>query len=305
MKRKQYTGLSRSNALAGYLFSLPFLIGFFLLFLFPVAYSVYMSFHSMSAGDSGLTMEFAGFANYYHVLREDAYFIKDYLVDSLSTLGIQFPSILIFSFFIAVVLNQKFRGRTFARVLFFLPVIVSSGVIMLVQNNQVQSVTMSGITAAATSDETGVAQLTHSIMDMVDSINFGPGIFSFINSAVSNIYTIVISSGIQILIYLAGLQTISPSLYEASSIEGASGWESFWKITFPMISPLILVNAIYTIIDNMSGLTNRTVYYIYNMGYSYGEYGYSAAMSWIYFAIIFVILGLFIFVASRLVYYEN
>ena len=101
------------------------------------------------------------------------------------------------------------------------------------------------------------------------------------------------------------MQTISPSLYEASSIEGATGWENFWKITFPMISPMILVNAVYTIVDIMGGLNNNLVKQIYNTSFVIGDYGYGSAMGWIYFLIIGLVLLLFLGVASRMVYYED
>ncbi len=305
MKKQKRSSLASQNARAGYLFSLPFLIGFFIFFLFPVLQSMLISFRTVSASESGMVLRFVGFANYFKLLFQDPNFLRNNLAGTLTTLSVNFPSILLFSFFIAVILNQKFRGRGFARMMFFLPVIISSGVIMLVQNNQVQQVTLSSMTASATSAETGVTQITNAVMNLVRSIKLNAGIIGFVTSAVSRIYDITISSGVQILIFLAGLQTISPSLYEASKIEGASGWENFWKITFPMISPLILVNAVYTIVDSMSGLSNGLIYRIYSTAFVYGDFGYSAAMGWVYFTIIMVILVVFLALASRLVYYEN
>ena len=297
--------LARKNARAGYLFSIPFLIGFFVFFLFPILQSILLSFRNVSASEGGLVLEYIGLSNYKKLLFSDPTFIRQYLMQSLKDLAINFPCVLIFSFFIAIILNQNFKGRTFSRILFFLPVIVSSGVIMLVQNNQVQSVMMSSISSSASSVDNGIAQLTDTVMGLVRSIRLDSGIISFVEGAVSRIYDITIASGIQILIYLSGLQTISPSLYEASSIEGASGWENFWKITFPMITPLILVNAVYTIVDSMSGLNNGLVYQVYKTAFERGEYGYGSAMGWFYFVIVGVILAVFIGLASKLVYYEN
>lgn len=305
MKTKKRISLKSQSAIAGYLFSLPFLIGFFLFFLFPVVQSIMISFQSVSANDNGMNLKFIGFANYSKLFFKDPEFLKVYLAGTLQTLAINFPSVLLFSFFIAVMLNQKFKGRGFARMLFFLPVIISSGVIMLVQNNQVQAVTMASINSTATSAETGIAQLTDTVMDLIKTIKLNSSIIGFVTDAVSRIYDITIASGVQILIFLAGLQTISPSLYEASKIEGASGWENFWKITFPIISPLILVNAVYTIVDSMSGLSNGLIYKIYSTAFINAEYGYSAAMGWIYFIVIILILVIFLGVASKLVYYEN
>ncbi|NCU25229.1 sugar ABC transporter permease [Candidatus Nomurabacteria bacterium] len=305
MRARKNKGLTTKNALAGYLFSLPFIIGFIGFFLFPVLQSVLLSFRTVTANESGLSLEYVGWANYHKLLFVDPSFLKLDLARAMTTLSVNFPSILLFSFFIAVLLNQKFRGRGFARMMFFLPVIISSGVIILIQNNQVQQVTLNTINASASSAETGVAQLTDTVMRLIKSIKLNSGIIDFVSGAVSRIYEITISSGVQILIFLAGLQTISPSLYEASKIEGASGWENFWKITFPIISPLILVNAVYTIVDSMSGLSNGLVYRIYSTAFVYAEYGYSAAMGWVYFVIIILILSVFLAFASKLVYYEN
>lgn len=303
MKKHKKT-LAQQNARAGVLYSLPFIIGFVCFTLFPTIQSILLSFHSVSASGKGMVMSFKGWDNYHRLLFEDASYLRDYLLPSLKELAINFPCILIFSFFIAVMLNQQFRGRTFFRVIFFLPVVVSSGVILLVQDNQLQTNMLSGITGAA-SGSGGVSQFTDTVKDLLEDFAVGEWLITFVTSAVDRIYDIVTSSGIQILIYLAGLQTISPSLYEASSIEGATGWENFWKITFPMISPMILVNAVYTIVDIMGGLNNNLVKQIYNTSFVIGDYGYGSAMGWIYFLIIGLVLLLFLGVASRMVYYED
>lgn len=303
MKKHKKT-LAQQNARAGVLYSLPFIIGFVCFTLFPTIQSILLSFHSVSASGKGMVMSFKGWDNYHRLLFEDASYLRDYLLPSLKELAINFPCILIFSFFIAVMLNQQFRGRTFFRVIFFLPVVVSSGVILLVQDNQLQTNMLSGITGAA-SGSGGVSQFTDTVKDLLEDFAVGEWLITFVTSAVDRIYDIVTSSGIQILIYLAGLQTISPSLYEASSIEGATGWENFWKITFPMISPMILVNAVYTIVDIMGGLNNNLVKQIYNTSFVIGDYGYGSAMGWIYFLVIGLVLLLFLGVASRMVYYED
>lgn len=303
MKKHKKT-LAQQNARAGVLYSLPFIIGFVCFTLFPTIQSILLSFHSVSASGKGMVMSFKGWDNYYRLLFEDASYLRDYLLPSLKELAINFPCILIFSFFIAVMLNQQFRGRTFFRVIFFLPVVVSSGVILLVQDNQLQTNMLSEITGSA-SGGGGISQFTDTVTDLLEDFAVGEWLITFVTSAVDRIYDIVTSSGIQILIYLAGLQTISPSLYEASSIEGATGWENFWKITFPMISPMILVNAVYTIVDIMGGLNNNLVKQIYNTSFVIGDYGYGSAMGWIYFLVIGLVLLLFLGVASRMVYYED
>ena len=108
-----------------------------------------------------------------------------------------------------------------------------------------------------------------------------------------------------LLLFLSGLQSVPSSFYEAASVEGASSWEKFWKITFPMISPIILVNAVYTIIDSMAGLNNPIINMVYYESVIYGRHGSAAAMSWVYFLLISLVLVVFIAIASRKVYYEE
>ncbi len=300
---KQNRSLEKRKARAGWLFSLPFVIGFVFFFFAPVLRSVIMSFQTMYVSGDGNNLHFVGWENYYKLFQEDPTYLK-HLVQSLQDLAINFPCVLLFSFFMAIILNQKFRGRLFARAIFFLPVVVSSGVVMLVQNSQVLQTTVSAVSSAGSADG-GVGQLSAAVMGLLSDIQIDSGIFEFVTGAVSRVYDITIMSGIQILIFLSGLQAIPPALYEASAVEGATGWENFWKITFPMISPMILVNAVYTIIDSMSGTNNSLMYEIYQKAFQFSDFGYSAAMSWIYFIIIAVILAVFIALCNRLVYYEN
>lgn len=303
MKAKKKTGsLERRNARAGWLFCLPFLIGLVLFFIFPILQNINISFRTLTAGTKGMNMEWIGFENYYDIFNSDAWFMKD-LVDSLQTIGINFLSILLFSFFIATILNQKFIGRGFARAMFFLPVVIGSGLVLVMQNNEMQSIAMDNITQAATSD-TGVTQMSQIILELTKSIGNGSGLVEFVNEAVKRVYDIITSSGVQILIFLAGLQTISPSLFEASSMEGATAWENFWKITVPMISPLIIVNAVYTIVDSMCGVNNVMVSRI-NWRFTNGNYGYAAAMGWVYFPLVIVLLGILILITRKMIYYEN
>ena len=296
--------LSRRKAMTGWVFCIPFLIGFFFFFLVPVLHSAKLSFENITAMPSGTKMLWVGWEHYRTLLFENSEYVPT-LQKSLTALVIDFPCTLLFSFFIASILNQKFFGRTLARAVFFLPVVICSGVLMMMQTNQIQSVTLGNITAEATSSTTGIAQMTDVVMSLISSIKLDASFLDFVTAAVERVQTITQASGVQILIFLAGLQTISPSLYEASSIEGATAWENFWKITFPMIGPIILVNAVYTIIDSMTGTTNPVISKIYYESVIYGRYGSAAAMSWMYFLIVAVVLMVFITIASRNVYYEE
>ena len=301
MRTKKRLSISGRKALTGWVFSIPFLIGFFLFFLVPVIHSGILSFHTITAGP---TMKFVGWQHYYDLFFTNAEYIPK-LKESLLNLLIDFPCILLFSFFIATILNQRFHGRTVARAVFFLPVVIYSGVLAMMQSNQIQDVTMSNITAEAAGEGTGILQINQMVAGLLGTLNLSGGLLDFVQTAVDRVQDITMASGVQILIFLAGLQTISLSLYEASTMEGATGWENFWKVTFPMISPIILVNAVYTIIDSMAGLNNPIIDKIYYESVVYGRHGPAAAMSWLYFLIISAVLLVFIAIASRKVYYED
>uniref|UniRef100_A9U874 Predicted protein n=1 Tax=Physcomitrium patens TaxID=3218 RepID=A9U874_PHYPA len=189
---------------------------------------------------------------------------------------INVPLIVIFSLFLAVLLNQRFVGRAIARSIFFLPVILASGVIANLETSSlVQAINEQNAGGAVSG--LGTSELTRIMVNSGVSDN----IVAYLTSAVDRIYQIVSQSGVQILIFLAGIQSVSPQLYEASKIEGATGYEAFWKITLPMVSPLILVNVIYTVIDSFSRSEMTTL--IRETGFTNFNFGLSSAMAWIYF----------------------
>lgn len=295
--------LMKRRSMLGWVFCIPFLVGFIFFFLSPLIHSGYLSFHTIKASADGLSYKLVGWQHYYDLFFENADYIPA-LKQSFTDLLIDGPCILLFSFFIASVLSQKFHGRTLARAIFFLPVIIYSGALAM-SSNQDSAVTMDAIAATASNSATGITQMTDVLVELVSTIKIDTSLLDFVTSAVDRVQTIAVSSGVQILIFLAGLQTISPSLYEASSMEGATGWENFWKITFPMISPMILVNAVYTIIDSVSGRNNPVINLIYAESSVYGHHGVGAAMSWVYVLLISTLLAVFFGLASKKVYYED
>jgi len=303
LNNKKSLSLAQRQARNGIFFSLPLIIGFVLFILAPIVHSVIYSFSEIKSSDTGMAVNFVGFANYHRALFVDPDFVKS-VYGSVTQMLLDFPLIIFYSFFIASILNQKFKGRAIARTLFFLPVIITSGVILTLQNDPILGAA-ANMVKGGNSDGTDTIQLTKLFTENIEILKLSPSLITYITSGVDKIYQITTQSGVQILIFLAGLQTISPSLFEASSIEGATSWENFWKITFPMISPLILVNSVYTIIDSMSGLNNSVISNLFKVAFKDTEYGYSAAMSWIYFSVIFIALGIVIYFVSRKVYYEN
>lgn len=300
---KWHLSLTGREALAGILFVSPFLIGFFGLFLPMIIESLRFSFSNMEVTAAGYVLTKAasnGWEHYERALLIDPDF-NLMLLESIKNMIVQVPLVIIFSFFAANLLNQEFHGRAIARSVFFFPVILTSGVVMGLENSDllVQTLSTTGLTAE---DASNMLNITKFLREYT---NLPPMIVTFLADAVNGLYDIVVASGVQILIFLAGLQSISPSLYEASSMEGATSWENFWKITFPMISPMILVNSVYTIIDLFTNETNEMMTEIKTVIFSEIKYGLGSAMSWIYFiciAVVLVVVGGFI---SRKVFYYD
>ena len=208
---------------------------------------------------------------------------------------------MIFSLFIAVILNQKFRGRTLARAIFFLPVLIATGPVISVINGDMTS---QGVSDAAQFSTLFKTDLVKDLLEFIGIYNLNQTFTTVIETITSDVLNLVWNSGIQILIFLSALQTIPPSAKEAAGIEGATAWEFFWKITFPYISPMILSNLVYTVIDAFVSTDNVVMEYVLDQSRNW-EYGYSAALAWIYFAIVGVCLGIICVIINRFVYYEN
>lgn len=288
------------ESLAGLAFVSPFIIGFVLFILSPLVMYVVMSFSKLTLNDEGaMVFNNVGFKNYINVFFKQTDFIKN-LIDSLTDFLIRCPSILFFSLFIAIVLNQKFKGRAAVRAIFFLPVLVYSGAAMMFSNDALSV----DFFKLLSSDGDGKVNLAGAVISVLGGTEESP-LLDVVTWLMDAMYEIVCASGVQILIYLAGLQSISPQLYEVSAVEGCTGWESFWKITLPMISPMILVNTIYTVIEILGSSENNIINKMYNLAMSSGNYGLSSAMGLIYFSIIFIILGVAFLIVNRFVFYEE
>ncbi len=291
------------EALAGLGFALPFLIGFFFIFLPMIVKSVSYSFSNMDVQAGGYVLTPAaknGLEHYIRALTIDPDFNR-MLLRAILDMFTKVPLVIIFSFFMANLLNQKFHGRAVARSILFLPVILTSGVILGLESSDLLVSTLSPAELSGT-DFSTIMNVSGLLLEYTD---LPPSAIKFLASAVNGIYGIIIASGVQILIFLAGLQSISPSLYEASSMEGATAWESFWKITFPMISPLILVNSIYTIIDAFTSENNEIMKDIKNTIFRDVKYGFGSAMAWIYFVCIGIILLVVGGIISKFVFYND
>lgn len=299
--QKKLAGLQRRKAVAGYLFILPFIIGFLVFMVQPLAQSLYMSFCDVQVGAGSFSPQFKGLFNYVRTFTIDPEFNR-LLSEEISRMFINSLAIMVFSFFVALILNQKFRGRALVRAVFFLPVILSSGVIIGVETD---NALMASIEAAVGETVASGVNITGAIEEILKTAGIGTRAFETVFEIVDGIYDVAIASGIQIIIFLSGLQTISTSMYEAADIEGCTKWESLWKITLPMVSSLFLVNWIYTIVDFCMRSDNEVIEKISEEITVQINYGFASAMSWVYFGVVIAIIGATSLIISKGVYYYD
>ena len=308
-KRKKNASLESKKARAGWIFVLPFVLGFFLIYL-PIIYdSIKYSFNEIKIlVGGGYRLEFVGWKNYSDALFVDTSYVTT-LVSGLTQLIMDIPAIIILSLFVAIILNQKIAGRAAFRAIFFIPVILTTGLIADIDKANTLSSYMentSGIDDGSGQQSTATEIV--SVMDverLFDNMMVGREITQYVVQMVNNIFNIINRCGVQMLIFLSGLQSISPAIYESCSIDGASGWETFWKITLPMVSPMILVNTIYTIIDAFTSDDNRVMTYISTVYEQADGNVLSSAMSWMYFLIVILILAAAAGILSAFVFYQR
>ncbi len=308
-KRKKNASLESKKARAGWIFVLPFVLGFFLIYL-PIIYdSIKYSFNEIKIlVGGGYRLEFVGWKNYSDALFVDTSYVTT-LVSGLTQLIMDIPAIVIFSLFVAIILNQKIAGRAAFRAIFFIPVILTTGLIADIDKANTLSSYMentSGIDDGSGQQSTATEIV--SVMDverLFDNMMIGREITQYVVQMVNNIFNIINRCGVQMLIFLSGLQSISPAIYESCSIDGASGWETFWKITLPMVSPMILVNTIYTIIDAFTSDDNRVMTYISTVYEQADGNVLSSAMSWMYFLIVILIIAAVAGILSAFVFYQR
>lgn len=299
-KQNKVAGLQRRKAISGYLFIAPFIVGFLAFMVKPLFQSLYMSFCTVEVSPQGVANIFAGLGNYVRAFTVDTEFNR-LLVEEISRMCINSLAIMVFSFFVALILNQKFKGRALVRAIFFLPVILSSGVILGVETDNALLASVQSMVEETTS----TSSITDAIKNILVTSGVGVSAFEKVFEIVDGIYDVAIASGIQIIIFLSGLQTISSNMYEAAAIEGCTAWESLWKITFPMISSLFLVNWIYTIVDFCMRSDNKVLEKISEQMIAHINYGFASAMSWIYFLVVIAIIAVSSFIISKGVYYYD
>ncbi len=285
--RRHRIGLVTRREMKGYAFLLPWLIGFAVFFIIPLVRSIIYSLNDVVVGANGITMTYTGIENYKYIFTKDTVFVEQ-LTNFFSDAVLRLAVILVFSLIIAMMLNQPIKGKGIFRTLFFLPIIVVSGPVL-------QRLVDEGATAVPLIESYGVNGIVETMLP--------PGLARPLSGLFSQLILVLWYSGVPILIYMTGLQKIDQSLYEASMIDGANGWVSFWKITLPALRPMILINGVYTLVFLATTGLNEVIATINARMFtdrSYGGgYGVASAMAWVYAICLAAALGVLVLITKE------
>ena len=274
-KRKQLS-MRTKDRMKGLVFVSPFIIGVLAFFVYPVFLSLRLSFGKID-NIIGLKISWAGLTNYLRAFLIDVNFVPIFLQVVKDTI-VKFPLTIVLSLIIAIMVNRDIKGKGMFRVIFFIPFLLGTGEVMKQLLNQ-------GV-------DTQVLSITDGRIIPYNVLNyFGGTVVEAVQNVLGVIVLVLWGCGVQILLFLAGLQSISPALYEAAKIDGATEWEVFWKVTIPMISPMLLLNLIYTIVDSFTNVTNPMLEYIQSYGFTIAQFEYGAAMGWIYFLFVGLVVA--------------
>ncbi len=305
MKNRFRLNLTRKRAIVGLLFISPWLIGFLLFYLRSLLMTINFSLSTSEIipGGGGYKLTYVGLDNFVYAFKKHGTF-NEVFTTSIFDMLIDVPLIIFFSVFIALLLNKKFKGRTIIRAIFFLPVIMNSEAI---QDAIKLSATMmsSGVGAASealTADSGAGIDMMYYI-DLFHTLGIPLSILDYVVEAVERLSGIITASGVQIVIFIAALQSVPSSLYEVAKIEGATAYETFWKVTFPMIMPLIITNFVYTVVDKFAG--SEVVQLSYNTVFTELNYGLGSAMSLISTIAVCGILVVVVGWISKRTFYYN
>ena len=291
MVKKKKKGVESRKSQYGMMFVLPWIIGVIMFFIVPILQSLIFSFSEVFIEADGVVMDFIGVENFRYLISEDPDYLK-LLSSSVTQFLYSLPLILIISLVLALILNQKFRGRLFFRSLFFLPVIIASGIVLEVFFDVTSENT------AALGVSTSMTANMFSVSDIMTLLDLPQKVAIYVQVVITNIFDLVWSCGIQIILFIAGLQSIPGTVYEASKVEGATKWEEFWFITFPMISRVVLLTGIFTMVQLFTDNRNPMISKAYTMMGS-GIYDRTSAMLWFYFLIVGVIMILIVGLYSK------
>ncbi len=292
MKRNKNHGIEALKSRYGWICISPWIVGLVLFFGLPIIQSVIYTFSDVKLATGGLQTEFVGLENYKYIFAQNADYL-DYIAAAVIQFLYSFPVILIISIILAIMLNQKFKGRIFFRALYFLPVIIASGAVL--------SVVLSSVSDGVANIETdeSVAMAMFDVDEIVTSLGLPSKIGEYFVTIIDGIMNMIWNCGIQTVLFISGMQTIPPLLYEVSKVEGATKWEEFWFITLPMLSRVIVLVGVFTMVELMTAQNNSVMRqaYVFMRTQNYGE---GSAMLWSYFAVIGVIMAVILGLYNRL-----
>lgn len=294
-KRIKYRTKRKLNA---FLYTLPWLIGFVMFFAVPIVNTIIYSFSEVGVKDTGgMTLAPIGFANYISLFTEqvtaaDSKTFAQLFTNENVNLFINAPIIVIFSLFLAILANMNFKGRGFVRVIFFLPIVLGLDVI-----TEMITVSTGGDLVALRG--TGIFSQGMAARLLMEYTSIDVDIILTVTNFVDNIFNLMSQAGVQTLIYLAGLQSISPSLYEVAKIEGATTYETFWKVTLPMIGNISVFVIVYTIVEIF--LSSPIAEEVYAFAFQKSKIGVGSALSVVYMLNVLLILLLILFVSRKAV----
>lgn len=302
-KKKHKLSLIQKRAITGIMFISPWLLGFLVYYVRSIYMTIQFSLSKVESGVGGYQTKFVGINNFKYIFLENPTFNKS-LVTSMKNVFIDVPLIIIFSLLMAMLLNQKFRGRTIVRAVFFLPVIMGSTAISSAIDMARQAM-VGGIssTSAEITEMTSSSINVDYYLALFKDIGLPNGILDYVVGAVQRLADVVSMSGVQIVIFIAALQSISGALYEVARIEGATGYETFWKVTFPMVMPHIITCLVYTVVDSFAG--SEVVDLSYKEIFSNNHYDYGSAMSLVSTLVVCLILFLVVSIIQKRTFYYN
>lgn len=305
MNKKKGLTLTGKRAVVGLLFISPWIIGFLAFYVrsFIMTIQFALSEVTITPGVGGYSLRFVALENFVYEFTKHPQFSQT-LVTSLQDILIDVPLIVFFSLFMALLLNKKFPGRTLVRAIFFIPVIMNADAIASAIE-MARSAMMGGVssTSAAIAESSSSGVNMEYYLSLFKELALPDSLLDYVVGAIGRISDIISASGVQIVIFIAALQSIPSSLYEVAKIEGATGYETFWKVTFPMVLPHIITNIVYTVVDSFTN--SQIVDMAYETAYKEQMWGLSSAMSLTTTVLVCVILGVVCGLIQKRTFYYN
>lgn len=284
--------------LSGFLYTVPWLIGFIMFFAVPIVNTTIYSFSTVEIPDEGgMLLTNNGVNNYISLFTEqvtaDSTTFLQLFSDENRNLLLNAPLIIIFSLFLAILANLNFKGRGFVRLIFFLPIILGLDIIT-------EMITVStGGDLVAMRSSSNIFSEGFAMVLLTKYTALPPQMIMTVTSYVDNIFDLMSQAGVQTLIYLAGLQSISPSLYEVAKIEGATSYETFWKVTLPLIGNMTVFVVVYTIVDLF--LNSSIATEVYRFAFKKSRIGVASALSIVYMINVLLILLIVLAISRKVV----